>query len=290
MGPGISYRDWVKRAATGGKLLLSTTSGTAGLPLANVQTPRLREVASYTSNFATMRLDFNGGVLEANQWTGENGITVGCFGLFNVDLGLGATISISIYTDNDNGSAELNKSFVVLATTNYNLENTLTNVFFQLDEIYSDVQRVQVTISKSSPIEYIGRLWIGNYLEECFDEDWTIGPDSRKSVNFSQGRDAHTVFQRRSRKGTFPISQIPFETAYGVQSGVDINNTGTFNDLTMTAGFDSEIVIHPRVTNFSDTPHPPLPTTIYGLLTKDAALSHQGGNKFETQLDVLELI
>jgi len=290
MGPGISYRDWFKRAESGGQLQNSVYVGTQVLPLENAQTPRLREYASFSSSAVGIRMNFNGGVLTSNEWTGENGLTVGCVGLFNINFGLGGSARVKVYANNNNSTPVMNKNYIILAATNYNLEHTQTNLFLVFDQVYTNVQRVEIELQSSINFDMIGRIWVGNYLDVDFDSGWSIGLDTKSQVNYSQGRDAHPIFRRRKRKASFPVSMLNFEQAFGVHSGGTINNVSTFNDMFMTAGKDSEIVVQPISTDFSQADHPPLPTTIYGLMSKDPALIKQAGDNYETLIDVVELI
>lgn len=281
MGPGISYRDWVKRAEDSSDLELTLTSGDL-TNIEHLKTKRLREIAIASSTSSNeLQLEFTPGASKPNIWTGEEALTVGCVGLFNYITGGidEINVEIKVYANGNIITPVYTSDDYVDLTEHSNKEHGVNNMLFVFNQEYTNVTLVKVRYYRlSGDIGDLGRLWVGNYMQSIFDKEWQISPDTKASVNYSKGNDAHTIFSRRKRKGFFPFSHLSYEEAFG-----STGNVSNFNDLHQTAGRDSEIVICPRGGVV-------MPTTIYGLVNKDNGISHQGGNFFETTLNVSELI
>lgn len=282
---GISYSEVVKFATKhpdiSGMSYIQLIAGTEVLDLLNMQTERPREVSRITpdgSNEVRLYVKW-GGVFNTNL-----ALNLGCIGLINHNLGVDSNALMDVYVYDSvltlhtftdlplkyNGSGGLSGY--------QNTELAGVNSFSILEGSVDDAVEVTIVLKNITSDLDIGRFWVGDYMPVSFDRDWNIGYSSKSNVNYSSGLDAHSVYSRRRKKGSFPVSHIKKVDALGPGQ--------TFQDLALKAGSDSEIVVIPRAENNEDINH----IGIYGLVQKDISINHQGGNLFQTQIDVLELI
>jgi len=282
---GISYSDTVKYATkhpdVSGPSFIQLLEGTEVLDLLHMKNPRPREVARITPNGSNqIQLWVKwGGVFNTNL-----ALNLGCIGLINHNLGVENNVLMDLYiydsvttlytfTDlplNYNGAGGL---------SGYeNTELSSVNHFTILDTPVEDAVEVTIVLKNVTGDFDIGRLWVGDFMEACFDATWGLGYTAKAQINYSGGEDAHPVYKRRRKKGSFPISRIHKSQAFGPGQ--------TFQDLSLKCGRDSEIVLLPRTSSNEDINH----ISVYGLVQKDVIITNTKGDYFQTQIDVLELI
>jgi hypothetical protein len=283
--PGISYSDTVKYATkhpdVSGPSYIQLLQGTEVLDLLNMKTPQPRKVARITPN----------GSNEIHLWVKWGGVynknlalNLGCIGLINHNLGVENTVTMDLYIYDSNTDLHtflnlpLNYNGAGGLSGYENSELSSVNHFTVLDTPVKDAVEVTIVLKNVMSDFDIGRLWVGDYLEACFDAGWGLGYTGKAKINYSAGEDAHPVYSRRRKKASHPISNIHKTQAFG--PGL------TFQDLSLKCGRDSEIVLLPRTDSNEDINH----ISVYGLVQKDIMITHTKGDYFQTQIDVIELI
>lgn len=291
---GISYRDWVALSDAYSEFTIQAKSGTTLLTsIDNCKTPRLNEVTRIDGSSGTIQVLFNSDADGENPVTFSNAMKVGCVYVGGIyPNGASATtravqVEVSLY----DSSATLVGNVIQNVGPEgspyaYRRDESALIVF---DDEVEDVTRVEIEIDGfvASSVD-VGRIWVGNWLHLCFDSGWTCGAVSAGNVNYSSGLDAHPIYKPKRRKGKFPISLIEFEDAYGdVDAIIESDRVNSLMDAALQCGEDSEMIIMYR-TGIATTQ--PQRQSIYGLLTKDIELPHEGGDYFETEINILELI
>lgn len=297
--PGISYRDWVRLSESGSALLLTIETGTEVLDLEHVKNPRLREITeiSPVGGQVVIKLSLNNGnIVPDNEFTFKRGMDVGCIGVLNHNLASGNTVNAQIkhFVDDPFTGSTVSINLNLQYFNNY-FKPRNSFGFFEYNDIkpfYSQVTEVTLTFAGLSKNLKIGRLWIGNYMDIIFDKEWGHGYYSKSKNNESKGLDVHPIYQRRRKKYSFPIQSIKYDQAYGTRDAGVFDVTSiydpeiSFDDMAQTVGKDSDILVFPKTSGFYDIKH----TSVYGMVTNDIWFTHNGGDYFDTDIDVMELI
>jgi len=292
LGPGISYRDWVYLSTqdTSDTVVdLTVTTGSELIDINNLTTPRLKEVARVDAsstellNTVVFRLEMTTQNFTVNEHSREDYMSIGVLALLNMSANLISSeieITVKFWDSSDSYLGQEVRIFD---------SNTILrkDILFVFSEIYTGVKvvtvRIEETVSPAQnptgehPMDF-GRLWIGNYLEECFDGGWDMGHVDGGKESLSIGNDSHLSPKPNRKQMHFDFTDIDESRAFG--SGA------TWFDLSTTVSTDSDIVVLPRVETDTELQY----LGIYGKLKRPVKITHQAGPNFKSSLDVVELI
>jgi len=137
-----------------------------------------------------------------NEHDIHNLMEVGYVGVFALNSVIGSQINIvvKLYNHLDVFIASEQKFYYPVSGSKIN------NLHFILSQIYQEVKRVEVTIVQSTPasnITEIGRIWIGNYLEVDFNNDYDLSHGEGAKESVSVGNDSHLHFKRPRKTKSF---------------------------------------------------------------------------------------
>ncbi len=299
LGPGISYRDWVNKIndtqLLGSKEInLTLINGTELIDIKNLTTPRLRQITrvtpvlmdptlypptgtSYTATFK-LEMTYTGRI---NMYDGQQGMTIGCVSFLNHNLSLTNggdpnDIYIEVILKNEIGATMASESVKILdgkyedKTIHFLLSQVYTGVYIAEISIIADVQILNTNFE-------IGRLWVGNYLEACFDSGYGFEYGSASKELLSSQNDSYLGDKTPRNKMSFDFTLIDESTVFGINS---------WKNLSKTISTNKDIIILPR----TETQDLLEDLGIYGKLTKPARMDHDKGQYWNTSLDVVQLL
>ncbi len=305
LNTGISYIDWM-RYHDKSWTYLQLLNGTEIIDIKNLATPRIKEISRISNSITgtgvggldskvelSLSQNLHPEYTYYNPIDGLPGMKVGIVaiaGLFtNIDY-KAYSYDITIYAETGIANLVGGIDYTVIETvtnsyTNHPNSGNVMHYILLSSELL--VHRIRVEITFYSLIEPagvfsvsqtdIGRLWIGNYLEACFDADYNLsygdGINTRKSMQFQS-----SMIDESKVIGGHP-SWIDFaKTASSGKELLSINNDSYPNG--------NDVVIVPRI----DTATALRDLSIYGILTKPIKLSHVAGQFWDASIDVKQLI
>jgi len=283
LGPGISYIDWVEKSGSEPAIAFTLKTGTELITIENLRTVRPRQISRITPSSPVGGLIEVGFDLVATDFTDNNnnyGMSIGCVSLINHNIPMGHPFKFTV-TLLDSVGATIYSNTSVNYTTSYRN----AKIYHLFDQVYTEVKTASISIKIAHDGTYqfnddfeLGRLWVGNYLETCFESGYSFSHASGGKPFLSIGNDAH-IEKKRARQS------MPFDFALINDNDVIYNDANWYN-LSQEVSTDSNILILPRVEDVTVMQK----LCTYGYLKREPVLTSGAGVYWSASLDVVELV